>query len=262
MIKEKINYVKSASKKKEIDYRYYSLGISEMMLYITIHGIAFMGICILFYNTLIPMMFFAPFELFMLKNVKKRKCRERQRQLYMEFKEMINSLAANLSAGYSLEKAFEGTYEEMKNIYQGNSYIEGELKNILKGMDMKGNVESLLENFGIRSGIPDVIEFAGVVKVAKNSGGNLVRIIKRTADNISRKFEVENEIDTLISAKRMEQRIMTAMPFGIICYLRLANKGYMDVLYGNMAGITVMTICLFCIWLAWMWGRSIIDIEV
>jgi tight adherence protein B len=244
------------------DYNTYKFKIGELVVYVVMHIIVFSVISILFYNSLLPVVFFIPLEIFVLKNTRKQKCKERQKQLYKEFNEMLLSLAANMSAGYALESSFQGAYKELRNLYQGSSYIEHELKLIVKGIEMNESIENMLEDFGRRSGLPDIIEFGRVVRVAKSSGGNLVKLIKKISNNISSKFEVENEINTMIAAKKMEQAIMTVMPFGIILYLRIANKGYMNALYMNPPGIMVMSICLIIIWLCYMWGRKIIDIRI
>jgi tight adherence protein B len=247
---------------KKTDYGSYRLTKLQLLYSIAVHMLLMLFISMLFYNSVVAMLFLMPFEIFLLRNTKQRKCEARKKQLYMEFNEMIYALAANMSAGYALEKAFAAVYEEMENLYQGKSYIEEELKIIMKGIEMNEDREDLLADFGVRSDISDIKEFAQVVKVAKSSGGNLVKIIKRTSENISRKFEVENEIDTVISAKKLEQKIMTAMPCLIICYLRLTNRGYMDILYHNFQGICFMSMCLGVIWVSHIWGKKIISIKV
>lgn len=244
------------------DYRIYRLKVSELVLCFILFLILLFGISILFFNSLFPVLFLLPLEIGMIKGYAKHQKQKRMGRLVIEFREMIFSLAANMQAGYSLEKAFYAAYDEMKNLYQGNSDIEMELLNILRGLEMNEDIEELLLDFAERAGNSDILEFAQVVAVAKNSGGNLIRIIKKSADTIGEKIEIENEIDTTITAKRLEQRIMSLMPFGIIAYLRFANKGYMDVLYETLTGRLIMIVCLLLIGVATAWGNRIVNIEV
>ena len=37
---------------------------------------------------------------------------------------------------------------------------------------------------------------------------------------------------------------MNLMPMGILLYLKVTSPGYFDVLYGNVAGVCVMSVCL------------------
>ena len=80
--------------------------------------------------------------------------------------------------------------------------------------------------------------------------------------DISEKMEVENEIDTLLSAKKLEFRIMCVIPMGIILYMKLAFPEFMQVLYGNLFGGAVMSMCLGIYLAAWRIGKAIVEIEV
>ena len=37
---------------------------------------------------------------------------------------------------------------------------------------------------------------------------------------------------------------MNAMPFLIVWYVEAGNPGYFDMLYGNLAGAVLMTVCM------------------
>lgn len=244
------------------DYRIYKMKKKEIIVCVMVYSLIISIISVLFYNSFIPCVFLYPLEVFPIKLTADCIRKKRQSRLRLEFKEMIESLAADMSAGYSLEMAFNHTYKEMHSRYKGESLIENELIIIKKGIQLNCRVEHMLEDFGLRSGVSDIKEFAEVVAVAKKTGGNIVGIIKKTSENIRRRQEVESEIETMVAAKRMEQRIMSVMPCGIVLYMRVANKGYMNPLYGNVASVIIMTICLIVTIGAICWGRRIVDIEV
>ena len=128
----------------------------------------------------------------------------------------------------------------------------------------KNNIplEKLLYNFGVESENKDILEFAIVFSVAKRTGGNLTEIISRTISVISRKIEVEKEIEVLVSAKRMEARIMNGVPFFIIFYIGLTSKGFFNPLYHNPFGIVLMTICMLVYLAAYLLSEKIINIVV
>ncbi len=244
------------------DYRDYKLSVLELTEGIIIFLIMAVGISYLFYNSIFPVFFMLPLSVFAIRIFKEIKNKKRRKKLYEEFKDMVQALAAGLEAGASFEKSFEGAYEEMNRLHGSTSYISEELKIIIQGLKLNESAESLLIDFGNRSGIQDISDFAQVISVAKRTGGNMVKLIKRTSDNISRKLEVENEIDTMITAKKYEQNIMTGMPFLIICYLRIFNDGYIDILYQGIGGRIIMTACLLACAISFVWGRRIVDIEV
>ena len=69
-------------------------------------------------------------------------------------------------------------------------------------------------------------------------------MIDAACSSISRRLAVEEEMETLLSARKLEQRVMNAMPFMIVWYVEVSNPGYFDMLYGNLTGAVLMTICL------------------
>lgn len=66
----------------------------------------------------------------------------------------------------------------------------------------------------------------------------------------------------MISAKKMEQKIMNLVPFLIIFYIGTTSKGFFDVLYHNLVGVVVMTVCLVFYGAAWRFSKKIVEIEV
>ena len=69
-------------------------------------------------------------------------------------------------------------------------------------------------------------------------------------------------METVISGKRMEQKVMSIMPFGIILYLKLTAREFIAPLYGNILGMSVMTVCLIVYVIADGWAKRIVNIDV
>lgn len=193
--------------KKKTDYRIYRLSLPEvavcLILYLGLVGI----ISFLYYNSPLPILIAAPGGVAALRVFRSRCIEKRQRQLYVEFKDMVQSLAASMGAGYAFENAFTAAYEEMRKLYGDSGLIVKELKWVIRGLRMHEDIEYLLQDMGERSGVREISEFAQVVGVAKRTGGNMVHIMKATAADISRKMEVELEIQTMIAAKNMNRRL-------------------------------------------------------
>lgn len=83
-----------------------------------------------------------------------------------------------------------------------------------------------------------------------------------TAQIIQQKEEVMSEVDTIISGKKMEQRVMSLIPAVIVIYLKVTAKEFIQPLYGNIAGIIIMTVCLGVYVISDMWAKRIVNIEV
>ena len=74
--------------------------------------------------------------------------------------------------------------------------------------------------------------------------------------------ETERQASMALASRRYEQKVMNLVPFGMILYLRIGCPGFLDPLYGNLAGICVMTGVLGLYLLAWHLGKRLLDIEV
>ena len=101
-----------------------------------------------------------------------------------------------------------------------------------------------------------------IVNVAKRSGGDSISILKNAIKHMRERAEIQQEIETMIAARKLEFRIMTWIPFGIIAYMRITFPEFMSVLYGNLFGKCFMSICLAVYFSAWKLGQGIVEIEV
>lgn len=244
------------------DYNEYKFSAQEYFQYISIGLCICLIISYLFYSNLSLSFLISPFIFLFLKKKKQQLIKRRKWQLNIEFKDGLLSLSSALSAGYSLENAFVQASKDLQLMYDKNSYIVSEFENIVNRIYMNQTIESILEDFGKRSGIEDIANFADVIKTAKRTGGDIIHVIRTTSKIINDKLEVKREIITLITAKKLEARIMNLVPFGIILYLKVFSGNFLKPLYHNLFGVIFMTIVLVCIYGINLLSNKIMDIEV
>ncbi len=187
---------------------------------------------------------------------------KRKALLSTQFKDMLDSLVASLRSGYSIENALKECAEEITMLHGGDSPIYKELNIMLNQISMGISAEEIFKDLADRTQVEDIETFASVFSIAKRSGGDMVEIIKKTADDISAKIDTKNEIEVIISSKKLEQNIMMVIPIGIILYIDLTSGGLLDPLYGNLTGVLIMTACLIIYGAAVLLGRRITRIEV
>lgn len=245
-----------------VDYSDYIFSRREWILYLTEGSLLVGVISYFFYQSLWAALFLSPIFVIFIKVKKRELAKKRRLEINMQFKDAVLSVSANQRAGYSVENAFREAYKDMAMLYGKNSPICQELSYIIKGLDNNIILERLLYDFGCRSHVPDILQFADVFLIAKRGGGNMTEIIAGTADVIEQKITVDKEIQVLLSSKKMEQKIMNIIPFLIIFYISLTSKGFFDVLYHNVIGIAVMTVCLVIYLTAFIISRKLVEIEV
>ena len=164
--------------------------------------------------------------------------KRKEQEFLVQFKELIQTFSSLLNTGYSVENAVKESLKEMQIFYSDDAAILRELEIMVRQIRVQVPVEQAVEE------------------------GNLMSIIRNTADQIGDKIDVKREIDTMLAAKKYEFQVMSVIPFGIVLYMTVSFPEFMGNLYGNIAGRGVMTGCLIIYLGAYGLGRKIIEIEV
>lgn len=248
--------------RQELQYDHYHFSPKELCLYLVEGVTGLLAAAWLFYNSLFAAVLCSPLLLVFLKKKGKQLNIKRQEQLNQQFKDALVSLKSAVGAGYAIENAFRETYHDLKLIYEENSYIVKEFQYMIAKLEMNVPIEHLLTDFGERSQVEDIQNFAEIFGIAKRTKGELGKIMERTVRIISEKIEVKQEIRTMMAAKQLEQRIMCVIPFGLIFYMRIGFPGFLDKLYGQAGGVILMSICLGIYTGAFLLGEKIVRIEV
>lgn len=215
-----------------------------------------------FYRSWLACICLLPVFVLFMKEKKKELAKKRRQELSLQFKDLALALSTNVKAGYSIENALRESFRDVELLYGADSLICQEVRHMLRGLENNVILERLLYDLGIRSHVSDIMQFADVFLIAKRSGGNLTEILEKTAAVIEQKIETDKEIQLMISSKKMEQKIMNMVPFLIIFYIQTTSKGFFDVLYHNIVGIAVMTVCLLFYGAAYLFSKRIVEIEV
>ncbi|MGO4543590.1 type II secretion system F family protein [Paenibacillus sp. 2TAB23] len=179
--------------------------------------------------------------------------RERKERLKLQFKEALFSLTSSLAAGRSIENAFLASLDDLMLLYpNARTELLIEFQIIRFRLENAEPIEYALRNFADRAGIDEITQFVDALGACKRSGGDLLEIMKRTAVIIGEKLEIEQEIAVMVAQKRLEGRIMMAVPFVFLAFLSLAAPDYMAPLYEG-AGYLLLTgalvLLLACFWL-------------
>src|SRR5699024_588187 len=149
-----------------------------------------------------------------------------------------------LKAGYSVENAIREAGKDISPVYSEETRIRKEFERMERQMDMNMSAEEVLKGFAERTGQEDIENFVNVFAAAKKSGGDSIAVIRDAVKIISGKIDTEKEIQTMIASKKMEFDIMCAVPFAIILYMKLTFGEFLNILYGNMAGAAIMSLCI------------------
>lgn len=179
-------------------------------------------------------------------------------KLTIQFKDMLDSLNSSVSAGNVMQRAFADAQTDMEFQYGANSFIAKELQTINNGIVNGHVLEDLIMDFGQRSNMEDIINFANVFKIAQRRGGNMKSIITETKNIICDKIEIEQEIKSVVSGTKNELNIMMLMPLLVVPMMSsFSQEG--DNQTVNIA-VKLFGIAAFVI--AYIIGRKIVNIKM
>ncbi|MCR5033329.1 MAG: hypothetical protein K6A92_10775 [Lachnospiraceae bacterium] len=178
------------------------------------------------------------------KKQKEKHFQKQQDLLKSRVCEWLKSVSANLRAGYSIENAIREGRKELVMLYGKEDPLARALKPVTVGFENNIPVEKLLTQLSEDVPVEELKDFSEIFRIARKSSGNLTEIIDHTTTIIAEKTLVGKEIRTMVAAKEMEQKIMSCMPFAIICYISVSSPGYFDRLYHNPIGVLIMTLNL------------------
>jgi len=245
------------------DYRVYTLTPGDWLREGCIAASIAALICWTFYRSWLLFFISLPAALIIYPLTRKKALKDRRLwQLTLEFKEAMWIVSGYLSAGLSVENAYERSWSELRKIYGDREMITEEFAAVVRGLQLNKPVEILLKDFSDRSGLADIRNFSEVFAIAKRSGGNLGDIIERTTGVIRDRTAVSEEIRNLTASRRYEQNIMNILPFGMILYIRITSPGFMDVMYETLLGRAIMSASLALLIGAVLLARRILDIRM
>ncbi|MDK2807278.1 MAG: tight adherence protein [Clostridiales bacterium] len=245
-----------------IDYRSVTYQKKDALLLMGYSVALLSALSYLFYDNIVFFLILSPIGLLLYRRDLAKKRKKRSEVLNQAFKEMLHALVSALTAGYSIENSFVEAQRDLSLLYANESDIMQELIYINQQIHCNQRIEDLLSDFARRSNLEDIQSFTEVFVIAKKSGGNFLGVLCKTAENINDKIEIRREIQTLVAGKQMEANIMMLIPMGILGYLRIFSKGFLDALYHNYFGILVMSVSLFLYGLSVFLAEKIVDIEV
>lgn len=185
----------------------------------------------------------------------------RVKKLKTQFRDMLEAFNTSLGAGKNVTDSFRAVYADLKLQYEEDAFIIKELEVILSCMDNNVDLEIPLADFGMRSGVGDIISFANVFKICYHKGGNIKDTIRSTHEILSDKMEIAEEIETTVTGAKSEQYLMLIMPVILIGMIKTMSADF-AANFATPVGIIATTIGIVMFVAAYLLGRSVLDIKV
>ena len=216
----------------------------------------------LFYRSIYGMIWAIGIVPFWLRIYRSNQKQKEAAEKNVEFKEFMLLVSTSIQAGYSVERALLVAEKELRQLIGAKSVLGKHIHYMNQRIGMNIPLEKAFLEFAEQIDVEDAKNLADILQFAKRSGGDYGRHIKNTAIKIEDKLLVAQEIDTMTSEKRLEFRIMSIMPLGILAYISIASYSFVAPLYHNALGVIIMSICLVIYGLMILLGRRLTWIKI
>ncbi len=245
--------------------RSYFLSINKVMLTKVVLFVLSAALCLLmgqiFFKRIWMGAVFIPLGMTAYRSGMKTIKLKRKLKYEDQFIDFLTSFSFALQAGFSSENAFKAAWSDISGVYERSEFIR-HLGLIDKRLGNNERLEACFVEMAEEFGIEDMKEFAYIYEHAGKTGGNIRKIIQKTTDRMKEKHNLKREITTLVSGKRLEARLLSAMPVLIILYLQFSLGGFLDPLYSSGPGVMGMVICAVLYTVSIKWIGKIVDIPV
>ena len=246
-----------------MDYDSYSMSLRERLLYTSAAVIVIFAVAFVFYRSFLFSALLVPLALLYPRLKTRDIIAKRKKELNIQFKDMLYSLSSSISAGKTVEAAFREVLKDLSVLYpEPAAFILVEVRRIISRLEMNETMEAALDDFAMRAKLEDIDNFVNVFNICKRSGGNISEVIKNTAAIINDRIEVGQEVDTLLSERKFEQKVLNIVPIVMILLLSASAPDYMNPVFSTNAGRFTMSVSIMLLAVAWFISAKVSDIKL
>lgn len=251
-----------------INYKQYRYTVKDYIKYYIGGSVIAFTLAQVFYNNVILGIVVAALYLIIISKWKSiimnNLIEKRKEMLLFQFKDALQSIVAELGAGTSFTNIIKSgkIIENLTLLHQKDAYIVKEMQRMSQALNHNVPEEEVLRDFAQRADIEDITNFVDVFTICRKQGGDTNKVSKNTANIIIEKINICEEIQTVITQKKQEQKIMTILPLGMVLTLKIMAPDYMEPLYTSIGGRIAMTIAILIIVGAHFTSKKIMNIEV
>ena len=183
--------------------------------------------------------------------------RERRlRRIEAQALDAMQLLASGLRAGYSVPQAIALVARHSPEPTASEFGLAGQ--EISVGVQLA----DALRRLATRTANSDYELVAIIVRVQHEVGGNLAQILDSVGDTLRERFELRRQVNALTAQQRMSSIVLTLLPLGLLCFLFVMDRSFVDPLFTNPIGRLMLAGAGAMVLIGWSIMRSVGRVEV
>lgn len=215
---------------KELDKVFYSRGPGQMMRLYYILPLGLGVGAFLFSRSLIAAGGAALCGLFIPNMILKIRDKQRRSKFANQVLDTIMVLSSSLKGGLSLLQALEVVAEEMP------APMNQEIGLVVRENKMGITLEESLTRLNKRMDMEELRLVVNSILVARETGGDLTKVLARLSITIRDNRKLKDSIKTLTLQGRLQGIIMSALPFLFIWWVMMFDRKHFDIMFNTQQG--------------------------
>ncbi|EGA68210.1 Flp pilus assembly protein TadB [Vibrio sinaloensis DSM 21326] len=181
---------------------------------------------------------------------------DRLSQFEEQLPEALDIMRRMLQAGQPVTQAFNEVGNEMPDP------IGTEFKNTFNLLNFGYDMRMAIMQMAERTPTVSMLAFSSAVLLQKETGGNLSENLEKVSRVLRSRFKLQRKIKTLSAESRLSAWILVLSPFLLFLFLSIINPTYVEPLYTDPRGMTLVSGGIVSLFIGSMWIRNIINFEV
>lgn len=180
----------------------------------------------------------------------------RLRKLEQQLPDALDLLARALRAGHAFGAGLQMIGDEM------SEPIASEFRFVHDEVNFGVSLEQALSNLSVRVPITDVRYFVVAVLIQRESGGNLTEVLTNLSRLIRQRLKLFWHVRVLSAEGRLSAWLLSLLPFAIGALMTVFNPTFMEPLWTDPIGQTLVQSLLISMALGILMLRKIIRIRI
>ena len=177
-------------------------------------------------------------------------------QIQRQLPEALDMLTRALRAGHALAPALQMAGQEM------SEPIAGQLRLVHEEVNFGLTLQQALAHLSERVPLDDMRYFVVAVTLQRESGGNLAEVMGKLAQLIRARLRLLARVRVLSSEGRLSAWILILLPFALAGLLAIFNPAFMQPLWRDPIGVTLLQWMLGLMLLGMVLIQRIVRIRV
>lgn len=159
---------------------------------------------------------------------------KRMAKFQEQLPDALDLIARALKAGHAFSGGLKMVAQEF------GDPIGNEFGKTLDEINFGVGVDQAMKNLAGRVDCPDLQFFVVSVIIQRETGGNLAEILEKIASLVRERFKLYGKVRTLAAEGKLSAGVLLALPPLIAFYLTIASPSYIELLFQDQIGITMV----------------------